>query len=166
MDRVASAASVSKQTLYSYFKDKEGLFTALVERVVSEKIQMLFGSQPLQGEPSVVLRRVAVNALKQIASDRQYLSLLRLVFAESEQFPNLGQVFLCNGFGRSIKTLTEYFSSHSELEISDPEATARIFVGTLMSYLLTMEMLHGKQIMPMESDRLIDNLVNLVIPGG
>ena len=30
MDRVASEAGVSKQTIYSNFQDKEGLFTALM----------------------------------------------------------------------------------------------------------------------------------------
>ena len=36
MDRVASAAKVSKATVYSYFQDKEALFTALVEQLAEE----------------------------------------------------------------------------------------------------------------------------------
>lgn len=31
MDRIAAAAGVSKSTLYSYFRDKEGVFVALVQ---------------------------------------------------------------------------------------------------------------------------------------
>src|SRR5690554_5879039 len=32
-DQIAAAASVSKQTIYKYFSDKEGLFTALITNV-------------------------------------------------------------------------------------------------------------------------------------
>jgi AcrR family transcriptional regulator len=39
MDQVATIANVSKQTIYSHFQDKEGLFTALIERVTIERWQ-------------------------------------------------------------------------------------------------------------------------------
>ncbi|MEA5503079.1 TetR/AcrR family transcriptional regulator [Halotia wernerae UHCC 0503] len=164
MDRVAATAGVSKQTLYSYFKDKEGLFTALIERIVSERFEFLFNSQILQGEPEVVLHQLATTLLTQILNDQKYLSFIRLVFAESGRFPHLAQTFIRNGFGLGIQILTQYLASHPELKISDPEATARIFAGSVMSYIMTMEMLHGKHVMPMSSDRLINSLINLIIP--
>ncbi|NEN93279.1 MAG: TetR/AcrR family transcriptional regulator, partial [Okeania sp. SIO3H1] len=37
MDKVAKAAGVSKQTLYSLFRDTERLFIALVKRVATKK---------------------------------------------------------------------------------------------------------------------------------
>ncbi len=46
MDQVAKTAKVSKQTLYSYFDDKEGLFTALVQYVACQKFR-LFWTKPL-----------------------------------------------------------------------------------------------------------------------
>nr|WP_318781311.1 TetR/AcrR family transcriptional regulator [Amazonocrinis nigriterrae] len=164
MDRVAATAGVSKQTLYSHFRDKEGLFTALIEQIVSERFEFLFSFELLQGEPKVVLRQLATTFLNQILNDQRYLSFIRLVFAESGRFPNLAQAFVRNGFGLGIQTLTQYLASHPELGISDPEATARIFAGSVMSYVITMEVLHGKQVMPMASDRLINSLINFVIP--
>ncbi|WP_341527283.1 TetR/AcrR family transcriptional regulator [Nostoc sp. UHCC 0302] len=164
MERIAATSGVSKQTLYSYFRDKEGLFTALIERIVSERFEFLFSSQMLEGEPKVVLQELAISLLNQILKDQKYISFIRLVFAESGRFPNLAQTFIRNGFKVGIVTLTQYLASHPELKISDLEATARIFAGTVMSYVITMEVLHGKEVMPMESDRLINTLVNLVIP--
>ena len=36
MDKVASAAGVSKPTVYNHFQDKEALFNALMEKLVLE----------------------------------------------------------------------------------------------------------------------------------
>ena len=163
MDKVAATAGVSKQTLYSYFQDKENLFTALVERMARERFQVLFGDKPLEGEPSIVLRQVATRALSTIANDQKYLAFVRLAIAESGRFPHLAQLMIRNGFQPGIHQLSCYFAKHPELKISNPEATARIFTGSLMSFILTMEMLHGKEIMPMESDRFIDSLIDLVL---
>ncbi len=89
---------------------------------------------------------------------------LQEIDLQSGRFPHLAQTFIRNGFGLGIQILTQYLASHPELWISDPEATARIFAGSVMSYIMTMEMLHGKHVMPMSSDRLINSLINLIIP--
>lgn len=43
--------------------------------------------------------------------------------------------------------------------LSDPEATAQIFAHSLVHHLIVQKMLHGKDIMPIERDRLVENLV-------
>ncbi|MFM2305164.1 MAG: hypothetical protein RLZZ135_2577, partial [Cyanobacteriota bacterium] len=42
MDRVATAAGVSKATVYSHFQDKEGLFVALIEQLVQGEFRSIF----------------------------------------------------------------------------------------------------------------------------
>jgi TetR/AcrR family transcriptional regulator, regulator of autoinduction and epiphytic fitness len=44
MDRLATVAGVSKATVYSYFQDKEGLFTALIEQLVQGKFRSIICS--------------------------------------------------------------------------------------------------------------------------
>jgi hypothetical protein len=46
--------------------------------------------------------------------------------------------------------------------LKDPEATARIFLGALFHFVMIEFMLQSGDIMPMERQRLIDNLVNLI----
>jgi hypothetical protein len=55
-------------------------------------------------------------------------------------------------------------ASHPELKLPDPEATARIFIGSLVYYQLTQDMMHGKEILPMDRDRLIEGLMHLILP--
>ncbi|MGF1589937.1 MAG: TetR/AcrR family transcriptional regulator, partial [Pleurocapsa sp.] len=155
MDRVAEVAKVSKNTIYNHFQDKEGLFTALIEQITTNRFQIVFGSVPLQGEPAVVLRQIAEKLLSVILPDREYISFLRLLIAESERFPQLAQLFINHLPKKVLLILGEYFRSHPELNLPNPEATARIFMSSLMGYVLTQEILQGKEIIPLSQEDLI-----------
>jgi TetR/AcrR family transcriptional repressor of mexJK operon len=161
MDKIAKSAGVSKQTLYSHFCDKDGLFTALVERIAAEKFRMVW-SQPLQGKPDQVLRSLAQRVLNNI-NDPEYVCFIRLITAESAKRPDLCEVFLSNLVQPAITHLTQYLETCEQLNIKDPEATARIFVGALIHFMIVQELLQGKKLMPMESDRLIDNLIEMIV---
>jgi TetR/AcrR family transcriptional regulator, regulator of autoinduction and epiphytic fitness len=165
MDRIATAAGVSKATVYSHFQDKENLFSALVEQLVQTKFQNIFGcvdSQSFQGEPKIVLRQLANNMLNMAHCDEQFLNFMRLVIGESGRFPVLAQAFITNVERSAFSKLCHYLASRPELLLSDVEATARVFIGTLVHYIIVQYMLHGGDIMSMESDRLIDNLIKLI----
>ncbi|MDB9448039.1 TetR/AcrR family transcriptional regulator [Anabaena sp. CS-542/02] len=163
MDRVAEAAGVSKATVYSYFQDKKGLFKALIEKLARKRFYSILGSQPLHGEPYVVLRRLAVTALEQMVKDKEYQSFERLLMGESARFPELAQVFIYSIAKPAIETISKYLAAHPELKIPDPEATARILIGSLVHFVTTQEIMHGKDIIPMEGDRLIDALTHLIV---
>ncbi len=163
MDRVAEAAGVSKATVYSYFQDKKGLFKALIEKLARKRFYSILGSQPLHGEPYVVLRRLAVTALEQMVEDKEYQSFERLLMGESARFPELAQVFIYSIAKPAIETISKYLAAHPELKIPDPEATARILIGSLVHFVTTQEIMHGKDIIPMEGDRLIDALTHLIV---
>jgi AcrR family transcriptional regulator len=161
MDRIAQAAGVSKQTVYSYFGDKEGLFKALIKQVASKKFQLVW-AKPLAGKPEKVLRELALRILQEV-NDPEYLSFVHLVITESKNHPHLGQLFLSNVAKPAIITLTRYLQENEDLSLKDPEATARIFVGSLINFLLTQQMLHGQEIIPLSEDRLLDSLIDLII---
>lgn len=164
MDKVTAAAGVSKTTVYSYFQDKEGLFTALIEGLTQQKYLAIFNPEPgfLEGEPEIVLRRLAKSILDTGNCSQELRDLVRLIIAESGRFPSLAQVFVRNADKPALEVITQYFQAHPELQLPDPEVAARIFMSTLIHFTILQNMLHGKDILPMESDRLIDNLVNLI----
>lgn len=163
MDRVAAAAGVSKITIYKHFRDKQGVFTALVERVTAQRFQAVFGELSFAEAPETVLRHLAQNLLNMMAIDEEYIAFLRLIIGESGRFPELAQLFI-RALPQKVWTLLgNYFAAHPELHLSDPEATARIFMGSLMSYVLTQKILHGQAIAPMPPDLMIDCLVNTLI---
>ncbi|MEO1374212.1 MAG: TetR/AcrR family transcriptional regulator [Cyanobacteria bacterium J06635_10] len=163
MDRVAASGGVSKATVYSYFQDKEGLFKALVERLAKERFKSVFGSQKLEGEPKKVLHELAVKALNEMLYDDEYMAFMRVLIGESGRFPEIAQFCVAILIKPTVDTLHDYLASHRELNISDPEATARILVGSLVHFVMTQKMMHGSDILPMESHRLTDTLIDLLL---
>jgi AcrR family transcriptional regulator len=165
MDRIATAAGVSKATVYSHFQDKEGLFTALIEQLVQGKFRSLFEPSPenLQLEPRIFLHELANRFLDISVNEPEFLNFMRLIVGESGRFPQLARAFVRNIERNSFGMLQQYLAACPQLKLADPEATARIFIGAVVHFLIVQEMLHGKDIVPMERDRLINNLVDSIL---
>src|SRR5271163_1415449 len=162
MNQVADAAGVTKQTIYSYFGDKEGLFTAIVEELTEchcQEQQTLFNPKAI---PEEVLRQIAQKFMRR-QKDPRYLALLRVMIGESERFPELARLFSRKVILRGIEAFKSYCSQHPEYGIKDPEATARVFVGSLVNFIIQQEILYCKEIMPFEMERLIEYLIKLVL---
>jgi TetR/AcrR family transcriptional regulator, mexJK operon transcriptional repressor len=163
MDRIAKSAGVSKQTLYSYYSDKNGLFTALIEHITSQ-IESVW-SESLTGKPRLVLRKIADKILTGIQT-KEYLNFVRLIVAESQKRPDLSQLYLNSTAKPAIQYLTRYFQDCPQVNLKDPEATAKIFIDSLMYFIIGQEILHGKEIFPLTSDRYVDNLIDLILNEG
>ena len=165
MDNVTAAAGVSKATVYSYFQDKESLFTALVEQLTCKNYEETYHPEDpksWEGEPGEVLRRFAGNFLEKMKSKQEIKGLIRVIIGESGRFPVLAQIFVRNMDKKVFKHLVEYLKSSEELQLPDPEAAARVFLGTLVHYGIVQYLLQAQDIMPMDSDRLIDTLIHFV----
>jgi TetR/AcrR family transcriptional regulator, regulator of autoinduction and epiphytic fitness len=162
MDRVAVAASVSKATVYSHFQDKEGLFKVLIEHLAHQKFNSLFGTEPMEGEPKIVLRQLGTKLIEQMNNDQEHTAFMRVLIGESGRFPELTQICVRAMIKPMLEKITKYLAAHVELNITDSEATARIFLGTLVNFHITQNVMHGKDIIPMESDRLVDALTHLI----
>lgn len=162
MARIATTAGVSKETLYSYFKSKENLFAAIVERIAHQHLQEVFASEPLPADPAERLRQLAPKSLtaENLAPER--MNFYRLIVAESGRFPDLAELYVRQFEKPNLETSTEYLKAITELPSSDPEAVAWIIAGTLTFYYLMMELLHGKNVLTMTSDRLVEALIELL----
>lgn len=163
MDKVALAAGVSKATVYSHFQDKEGLFKVLIEELARKKFNRIFGTKPLKGEPITVLRELGIRALDLMSQDQEHCAFMRVLIGESGRFPELAQICVRAMTKPVLETLAQYLVDHPELNIPDPEATARILLGTLVYFHITQEVMHGKEILPMEGDRVMDAMTHLIV---
>jgi TetR/AcrR family transcriptional repressor of mexJK operon len=160
MDEVAALASVSKQTVYKQFADKERLFgevvAALVNEVsdpVHEVVLHLDDSSDLEAGLGDLARRQLAMVMQP-----RLLQLRRLVIGEAARFPELGQIFYERGPERTIDALTgvfEQLARRGSLEIDDPRLAAAHFNWLVMSIPLNQAMLQGtdEPASPEELDR-------------
>lgn len=143
MDLVTSEAGISKQTLYRYYSTKEALFSDLLCQVIhelTEEKHPSLASMPLPENREqlydTILMMARVIAVK--LSDPLYLSILRIVFAESVRFPELGELLL-ESFPKSTEVLTNLLKKCREtgvvkLEDGDEEMSMRMFIGPLIGH--------------------------------
>lgn len=166
MDRVASAAKVSKATVYSHFQDKETLFIALIGKLVEQKFQLIFDMgdrEMLEVPPREALRKIAYAVLDIAHNEPQFLNFMRLILGESGRFPQLAQAFVSNIEKTTFSKLRGYFENSPGLYLKDPEATARIFIGSIVHYMIVQELLHGREIIPIDRERIIENLIDMIL---
>ncbi|MEL6355140.1 MAG: TetR/AcrR family transcriptional regulator, partial [Cyanobacteria bacterium J06627_28] len=163
MSQIAATAGVSKPTLYSYFKDKEGLFTALIEQILARARHPLdsltIGHDP-HASPKDVFRQIARTVVTEFASNQRLLLLMRLIIGESGRFPELAKTFVREIEKPMFDQISAYLKFHPSVQVKDPMVTARIFVGALVHYLLIQHVLHGEEIVPLAGDRMIDGIVS------
>jgi len=136
MSTIAARLGGSKGTLYNYFKNKEDLFAAMMQRECAELQETLFevGDED-DGSPEARLTHIARGFLRRLMSP-QPIALHRLVVAESGRFPEIGQVFYESGprivLGRMADYLQELMDM-SRLRQADPLVAAQQFKDLAIS---------------------------------
>src|ERR1700720_765581 len=92
MDELAEAAGVARRTLYNQFASKEEIFREMLARLSSQLEQAFPPRIETKGDVEDVLRLVGQQIL-QLHKFPQYLGFLRMVAADSRQFPWIADAF-------------------------------------------------------------------------
>jgi len=136
MSTIAARLGGSKGTLYNYFKSKDELFNAYVERRCLWQDEV-FGS-PLAGEaPDETLRRIGRAYLLRILTDFN-LRNFRLIASEAERSPDIGQTFYDAGPRKGAERVAELLSdmqAAGHLDLDDPLDAAHQFLGLVQNRL-------------------------------
>jgi TetR/AcrR family transcriptional repressor of mexJK operon len=137
LDDVICRSGGSRQTLYSLFGGKQGLFEALV----AERCAHIFGAWQhdaslLERSPESVLIDIGTRYLEAVTTP-DALGVYRLVVAECLFMKDLAERFWELGPARNRAVLADYFSRQAQrgiLHIPDPDAAAHQFAGMLLGH--------------------------------
>jgi TetR/AcrR family transcriptional regulator, mexJK operon transcriptional repressor len=108
LDELAAAAQVTKRTLYAYYGDKSGLFTAMVRDLAAAV--SLDASRDRD-----TLETLAARIVSRVHSD-ELVALHQLVIGESARFPELALILHSNGDARHIARLAEHIRAERSAE--------------------------------------------------
>src|SRR5216684_2012346 len=129
MGEIAKAAGVSKGTLYVYFKDKDELFQAIVEKECVFQAEGVFDFDVANPDVAGSLTRMGIAYVK-ILCVPERLSTLRTVIAIADRKPNAGRTFYETGPAAGTAKLRGYFEAQvaaGRLTIADCEVAAAQF---------------------------------------
>src|SRR5215831_17656462 len=158
MDEIATAAAVSKQTVYKHFSDKEQLFTEIIYAAMGRVIaELVRGATLAAHEGDDVERDLVGLARRLIASiwHPDVLRLRRLVIGEAGRFPHLGEAYFRQGFERGIAavaTSIEQLAAAGRLQVDDPQLAAQHFAGLILWVPLNRAMFTGDDQPPPDLD--------------
>lgn len=152
MDAVTAEAKVSKQTLYTYFPTKIDLLSEIIAGELA-KLELTDDRQP-KLESIDDLRGVLLGfalGFTHTLLRPDSLALVRLVLGEVFRIPELRDSFRVALPGRVLSRTQELVRLADErkiIEAPNPELTARMFVGPLMTFIALDGFLKGGEVVP------------------
>lgn len=111
INRLIQSTGGSKETIYKYFKNKEGLCLAIINNELLKSTRSLDDLVVEHEDLREGLEYIGNRVMKVIMTER-FLSFHRLVVSESLKQPALGHEFYENISTRSYRILADYFKQH------------------------------------------------------
>lgn len=144
MGEIAKAAGVSKGTLYVYFKDKDELFQAIVDKECIFQAEGVFDFDVESPDIARELTRMGIAYVKLLCQPERQ-STLRTVIAIADRKPTAGRTFYETGPVRGIARLRTYLEAEvraDRLEVEDCEVAAAQFMEACHATMLKPMMLN------------------------
>jgi AcrR family transcriptional regulator len=138
MSEIAARVGGSKGTLYNYFKSKEEIFEAYIQRFCGFQQEAMDHLLSRHGDVRETLREVGLSFLRFSLSETA-LRNLTMVAAESRRAPEIGRVFYAAGPMRGVERLAEFMAAataEGRLRPCDPLRAAHQFIGLCQNRLL------------------------------
>jgi TetR/AcrR family transcriptional repressor of mexJK operon len=170
-EQIASAAAVSKQTVYNQFGDKQSLFreivlgvTATAEAFADEMPGVTRGVDS-PAELDAALRELARRYLGIVVSP-QVLALRRLVISEATRFPELAAAYYARGPSRVLAALGGLFARLDDqglLRVPDADRAAGDFAFLLLGRALDEGMFRAEALPGVDVDVSADHAVEVFL---
>jgi AcrR family transcriptional regulator len=136
MSTIAARLGGSKGTLYNYFKSKDELFNAYVERRCLWQDE-IFAAPNDNETPDQTLQRIGRAYLTRVLTDFN-LKNFRLIAAEAQRSPDIGLTFYDAGPRKGAERVAELLgemarAGHIDFAGQDPLDVAHQFLGLVQS---------------------------------
>ena len=163
MDELAEAAGVARRTLYNQFASKEEIFREMLARLSSQLEKAFPPGIETNGEVEDVLRLVGQQILE-LHKYPQYLGFLRMVAADSRQFPWIADAFAA-AMDPQTERLTRLFADLTAggiLNCRNPLIAAHQFMGLLNEFSLWPWMM-GREAVPAPDKDIVEEAVQMFL---
>ena len=131
---IAQRAGASKETLYSWFGDKAGLFAALIERQAEATNARVQAALAGDGDVRTTLTDFAGGLLRLLLGERS-VAINRAAIAELSTAPELAQRLLAHGRHRTGPLVESYLARQARLgrlRVDDPADAFRLLYGLIV----------------------------------
>ena len=168
LEQLARACGVPPFDIVRHYHSKENILAAVLER----ELELMAGavSSPELRFPSETLQdELQVLAKIMLQQYRHRLPFMAKLLSEAMQNPEIGALFYSKFILQGRLLFTEFLNirkQRGELRPdADIEAAAALFLSALTGILLVMELFGGKQIEPLDEERLVREMSDILLHG-
>lgn len=141
MEGIAASLGYSKAYLYSYFENKEDLFSQILSSSIFNTYIQSVADYPEKYHVEDVIESMGRSYLK-IFETPERLALFKMVIHDAQASPELGRVYYKNAVQKPCDMIVNFFIKHNQEtknKIPDAEELrllTRTYIGSLQSYAL------------------------------
>jgi AcrR family transcriptional regulator len=135
LSEIARRAGVSKAALYLYFETKEDLFHAVARSLAAPNLTALADALEASQAPFVELAPALLTRAAGLLSDARAVSIVRMVLAESRNFPDLARIWREDVVEQVLSLVSRLIArgqASGEVVAGDPRLHAFTLMGPLV----------------------------------
>lgn len=165
MEEVAAAAGLSKAALYLYFPSKDAVLQSLLKRYVllpelPEMVAALGDTPPAIGIPTLIAE------IWRLLRERKELA--RVIVREIQSNPERAKLFAEHVGQPASQSLANYLHQWMKcgvLKRQDALVAAKCLFGMLWFFLLTQELMGGKDLHPLSDETIVSTVARIFLDG-
>ena len=163
MDELAVAAGVARRTLYNQFTSKEEIFREMLLRVSRQLENAFPPGIETEGDVDHVLRLIA-RVILNLHKNSEYLGFLRMVVADSRQFPWIAKEFaaVMDPQTERLKNYIAHLSDLGILNCRNPTLAVHQFMGVINELSLWPWMM-GRKALPISAEEMIEETIRMFL---
>jgi AcrR family transcriptional regulator len=168
LEHLIKASGVSGFDIVRHYHTKEKILAAVLER----ELELIAGSVPspeLRFPGETLQDELQVMAKIMLAEYRNRLPFIGKLLSEAMRNPEVGAMFYTTFIMQGRLLFTEFLrvrSSMGELRQDlDVEASAAFFLSGLTFILLVVELFGGKQVEPLDDERVVRSMADIFLRG-
>jgi AcrR family transcriptional regulator len=163
MDELAVAAGVARRTLYNQFASKEEIFREMLLRVSGDLENAFPPGIETQGDVEDVLRLVA-RMILDLHKNPEYLGFLRMVVADSRQFPWIAAELaaVMDPLSDRLVRYLAHLTAMGVLNCRNPLLAAHLLMGALNEFSLWPWMIGGESL-PVPPEEIVEETVRMFL---
>jgi AcrR family transcriptional regulator len=172
IDAVAEAARVSKPTVYARYRDKRGLFEAVLKREIARWLAPLATAAEVQfnnlSNASVERRLVELGRqMLALSSGPGARAVGRILAAQAANFPELAELAYQEGWSKAVSTtarLFDHLNAEGSLQFGDASIAAETFLNIVIGQSARLA-IYGILVDPKVQDRRLRGAIKLFLAG-
>ncbi|HMD60579.1 MAG TPA: TetR/AcrR family transcriptional regulator [Opitutaceae bacterium] len=163
MDELAEAAGLARRTLYNQFASKEEIFREMLLRVSGQLEHAFPPGIETQGDVEEVLHLVA-RMILELHRQPEYLGFLRMVVADSRQFPWIAEEFaaVMDPLSARLARYLAHLTAMEVLECNNPILAAHQFMGILNEFSLWPWMM-GRGNLAVPAEEVVEETIEMFL---